>query len=149
MLAPELFLAAGRAASIALIGSSYEQWFGPPLVLASEEPVVALWNAPAAILAHGIEADPLFFFANRVALERFGYAPDVLIGLPSRLTAEPPARDERRRMLDRVARDGFIDDYKGIRITATGERFPIDQAAVWSLIDHGGTCLGQAARFAV
>lgn len=149
MPVPKTFLAPERAAPIATIASSYERWFGKPLVAPRNDLVEALWNAPFALLAHGAEADPLFFFASRRALERFGYGPEDFVGLPSRLSAEVPAREERREMLDRVTRDGFIDDYAGIRISASGERFMIDKATVWTLIDGTGNRIGQAARFAV
>jgi PAS domain-containing protein len=130
MAVPSIFRAPQRAAPIAAIASSYERWFGKPLVSPSADLVAALWDAPFALLAHGTQTDPLFFFASRRALERFGYAPDEFVGLPSRLSAEPPARDERREMLERVTRDGFIDDYAGIRIGASGERFMIEKASV-------------------
>jgi len=67
--------------------------------------------------------------------------------LPSRYSAEPLAREERARLLARVSRDGFIDDYAGVRISAQGKRFRIAQAVVWNLIDADGRCHGQAATF--
>ena len=56
-------------------------------------------------------------------------------------------RQERARQLERVRRDGFIDDYAGVRISATGKRFRIEQAVVWNLIDGNGEIHGQAATF--
>ncbi|HEY0234301.1 MAG TPA: MEKHLA domain-containing protein, partial [Afipia sp.] len=56
-----------------------------------------------------------------------------LIGLPSRLSAEAPERAERQRLLDAVARDGFISNYKGVRISKSGRRFWIENAIVWQL----------------
>ncbi len=67
--------------------------------------------------------------------------------MPSRLSTEPMLREERQTLLDRVARAGFIDDYSGIRISATGRRFRIEQATVWTLIDEQGAVHGQAATF--
>jgi hypothetical protein len=72
---------------------------------------------------------------------------ETLLRTPSRLTAEPVHRDERARLLERTTRDGYVDDYSGIRITATGRRFRINQAVVWNLIDAGGRYAGQAATF--
>lgn len=71
--------------------------------------------------------------------------PEQFARLPSRLSAEPLHRDERARLLDRVTRDGYIDDYSGIRISATGRRFRIEQAV--DLIDADGAIHGQAATF--
>lgn len=107
----------------------------------------ALWEAPRVILAHGTEADPVFFYGNRLALQVFAMDFAAFTRLPSRFSAEPLARDERARLLDRVSRDGFIDDYAGVRISATGQRFRIEQAVVWNLVDAAGVCHGQAATF--
>jgi predicted DNA-binding protein (UPF0251 family) len=46
-----------------------------------------------------------------------------------------------------VARQGYIDDYAGIRVSATGKRFLINRATVWNLLDATGNSLGQAAAF--
>ena len=48
---------------------------------------------------------------------------------------------------DLIPRDGYVDDYRGIRISSTGERFEIQQAIVWNLIDAAGQYQGQAATF--
>ncbi|MDB5385463.1 MAG: hypothetical protein JWM11_1109, partial [Planctomycetaceae bacterium] len=54
---------------------------------------------------------------------------------------------ERARLLERTTRDGFVDDYQGIRVSTTGRRFRIDQALVWNLVDAQGNRVGQAATF--
>ena len=66
---------------------------------------------------------------------------------PSRLTAEPMHRDERAEMLRRTSRDGYIDDYRGVRISTTGRRFLIERATVWNVLDTAGQPAGQAATF--
>lgn len=132
---------------IALIAESFARLLGRSLVEAEDDVVAALWRAPAAIVAHGVEADPLFFFANRYALAAFETDLARFIGMPSRLSAEAPARGERQALLDRVTAQGFIADYAGVRITATGRRFRIDRAVVWNLVDEAGAYHGQAATF--
>ena len=67
--------------------------------------------------------------------------------MSSRLTAEAPDRAERARRLAEVAARGFIDDYAGVRISRTGQRFRIGQATVWNLTDDQGRLGGQAATF--
>ena len=134
---------------IALIASSFERLGGKPLVDAAEDVIAALWHAPSAIVAHGTEPDPVFFFANRQALEAFESDVAAFTRMPSRLSAEAPLRGERQALLARVSTCGFIDDYSGIRITATGRRFRIDQAIVWNILDDEGSRHGQAATFAV
>ena len=49
--------------------------------------------------------------------------------------------------MERTRRDGFVDDYQGIRISRTGKRFRIEQAIVWNLVDDQGRHAGQAATF--
>lgn len=134
-------------ARLALIATSYERLTGRQLTTPADDPARALWTAPRAIVAHGIEADPIFFFGNLAALARFEMTPEQFTATPSRLSAEPMLREERQALLDRVTRHGFIDDYAGIRISATGRRFRIEQATVWNLIDTHGRVHGQAATF--
>ena len=66
---------------------------------------------------------------------------------PSRFTAEEPNREERARLLQRVTADGYIDDYSGVRISSSGQRFQIERATVWNLLTLDGKRLGQAATF--
>ena len=128
---------------LALIAESFQRLTGQKLIDSDGE----LWTAPRAILAHGTEPDPVFFYGNALALSLFEMTPEQFAQLPSRLSAEPVHRDERARLLDRVTRDGYIDDYAGIRVSATGRRFRIEQAVVWNVIDAEGTIHGQAATF--
>jgi len=108
---------------------------------------LALWNAPHAIVAHGTEADPVFFYGNRLALKLFEMDFATFAKLPSRYSAEPLERDARARLLERVTRQGYVDDYSGVRIAASGRRFMIEAATVWNLIDEAGSHRGQAATF--
>jgi hypothetical protein len=133
---------------IALIAGSYQRLLGRALVSDADDIAMTMWNAPAVVVAHGTEADPLLFFANRAALDAFETRLDSIIGMPSRMTAEPLHRDERAALLKRVTDRGFIEDYAGIRVSAKGRRFRIEQAVVWNLIDVDGRCHGQAATFA-
>ena len=146
---PQHYCLPEAAERIALIAASFERLLGHTLVDPARDVVTALWQAPRAIVAHGTEPDPLFFFANRVALAAFKATPDRFIGMPSRLSAEAPLREQRLALLDRVSARGFIDDYSGIRITLTGERFRIENAIVWNLLDKAGVRHGQAAAFGV
>lgn len=109
--------------------------------------IEALWSAPFAIVSHGTEPDPVFFFGNRVALDLFEMDFEAFTRLPSRFSAEPMLREERADLLERVTRDGIIDDYAGVRISATGKRFRIAAASVWNLTDAAGAAVGQAAAF--
>jgi len=143
---PPAFTAALRR-RLAVLAESYERLAGTPLIAAGDDLAEALWRHPAAIVAHGIEDDPIFFFGNAAALAAFELDFAGFTRLPSRLSAEPGLRAEREALLARVAAQGMIRDYAGIRISATGRRFPIDQVVIWDLIDQAGIRHGQAAMF--
>ncbi|HEY3254578.1 MAG TPA: MEKHLA domain-containing protein [Polyangiaceae bacterium] len=108
----------------------------------------ACWTAPRVIVAHGSEADPVFFYGNRLALSCFELTFAAFTELPSRYSAEPLQREAREALLGRVQTRGFIDDYVGVRIAASGRRFRIEQATVWNVLDQAGQRHGQAATFA-
>jgi len=145
---PPAFCSDAVRARIAAVAQSYARLTGRVLAQ-GDDPVAALWHTPDVLLAHGIEADPLFFFANRAALRALETTVDDVLRMPSRLSAEPGLRGERARLLARVTAQGFIDDYAGVRISAKGLRFCIAQATVWNVYDAAGGRIGQAATFAV
>lgn len=106
-----------------------------------------LYDAPFVVLAHDVAVDPRFTYANRAAQRLFERTWGEIVGLPSRLSAEAPAREERQRLLERVATRGYIDDYAGVRVSKSGRRFRILRATVWNVHDRLGRPLGQAAAF--
>ncbi|MCP5228876.1 MEKHLA domain-containing protein [Accumulibacter sp.] len=131
-----------------LLCESYERLTGKRLPgLAADPTALVLFDAPFALVSHGTEDDPVFNFANRTALDLFEMSWDEFTALPSRKSAEPVNREERARLLARVTRDGYIDDYSGVRISSSGRRFLIENAVVWNLIDGRGVYHGQAAVF--
>jgi hypothetical protein len=104
-------------------------------------------EATFCLLAHDGAADPCFIYANEAAQVCFGYGWDEFLGLPSRLSAEAPERGERERLLEAVKAQGFIENYRGVRIAKSGRRFLIEDAVVWELVDEAGVRHGQAAMF--
>lgn len=107
----------------------------------------ALYHAPFALLSHGTEEDPCFRYANLTAQRLWETGWHSFIGMPSRLSAEPVAQAERKNLLARAAKQGYIDDYNGIRISRGGRRFEIRGAILWNVIDQHSVCHGQAATF--
>ncbi|HET7834142.1 MAG TPA: MEKHLA domain-containing protein [Gallionella sp.] len=107
----------------------------------------AVWRAPRAIVAHGTEEEPIFFYGNRLALQLFEMNFDQFVRLPSYLSAEPAAQESRERALKMVAQQGFVDGYSGVRISSTGKRFRILNTTIWNLTDTAGGFHGQAATF--
>jgi hypothetical protein len=132
------------------MAASFARLVGRPLVGSDTADLVGtLWEAPFAIVAHGIEPDPVFFFGNAAALDLFEADWAAFTSMPSRFSAEAPAREERQRLMERVTAQGFIDDYAGMRISASGRRFMIGPAVVWNILDDEGNRQGQAATFAL
>jgi hypothetical protein len=107
----------------------------------------ALFHAPFVVLSHDTAPDPILTYGNQAALHLFALSWEALTRMPSRLTAEAPNRAERARLLAEVTARGFIDNYSGVRISHTGQRFLIEQATVWNLTDDAGRLCGQAATF--
>jgi len=132
----------------AILRNSYRRWTGKallPSVLADEAAVEWLKNAPFAVVSHDTCVDPIFNYANSTALQLFGMTWDEFTVLPSRLSAGPVDQDSRERILQQVSRDGYIDDYSGIRIGSGGRRFMIRNTTVWNLVDEHNCYYGQAA----
>lgn len=129
---------------------SYRRWVGTELIDrngTAEEQAERLFLAPFVVVSHGTQADPILNYGNQTALRLWEMDIATLLQTPSRYTADPMHRDERAVLLERTARDGYVDDYQGIRISATGRRFRIDRATVWNLVDASGQRVGQAATF--
>lgn len=130
--------------------NSYQKYLGKDLIERSDDPEDEsrrLFEAPFVVVSHGTQADPILNYGNQTALSLWEMDLPTLTSRPSRLTAEPMHRDERAQMMERAARDGFVDDYRGIRITKSGKRFLIEKAIVWNLVDDNGHRIGQAATF--
>ena len=106
-----------------------------------------LFEAPYSVVSHNTEDDPIFNYGNQAALSVFEMDWLEFTNLASRKSAEPLNRRERERLLARVTKLGFIDDYRGVRISSTGKRFRIEDATVWNIIDRAGRHCGQAAVF--
>ncbi|MBI3802462.1 MAG: MEKHLA domain-containing protein [Nitrospirae bacterium] len=133
-----------------LLLQSFRRWTGRDLLPPSgtaEAQAAALFSAPFVVISHGTEPDPILKYGNRAALDLWEMSWEQFTQTPSRLTAEPVNREERARLLAAVTRKGFIDDYKGVRISRTGRRFQIEQATVWNLLDRENRYCGQAATF--
>ena len=107
-----------------------------------------LFEAPFVVVSHGTEADPILNYANRAALKVWETDFATLTSMPSRLTAEAPEREERARLLERTARDGYVADFRCVRISTSGRRFQIERVTVWNLVDAAGRPVGQGATYA-
>ena len=113
------------------------------LALAAQE----LFAASTVVLAHDGGADPRLIYANRAALRLWRRPWAAMVGLPSRLTAEPGERAGRARMLADARQQHALSGYTGIRIDSHGRRFQIRGARLWTLWNAAGEPCGQAASF--
>ena len=130
--------------------ASFKHWASRELLDVSgtsEEIAKAVFESPMAVVSHGTEDDPILNYGNHAAMELWEVDWEALTQTPSRETAEPVALEERAALLDEVTRNGYIDNYQGIRISSSGKRFKIEQAVVWNLLDKQGQHCGQAAAF--
>ena len=134
---------------VALMCESYARLLGNPLAPPGEASAAA-WlyrEAPFGLLAHDGAEDPRFVYANLVAQRAFERDWDRIVGLPSRLSAEPDAQEDRNRLLAAVRHHDHATGYRGRRIAASGRRFWIEQVTMWNLVDSAGNRHGQAALF--
>lgn len=132
------------------LAASFARWTGRPLISAPADTIelaTRLFEAPFVLLSHGTEADPILNFGNRMALILWEADWERFTRTPSRLTAEPLAREERSRALAVAASRGYTDDYHGVRVSFSGRRFRIEHAVVWTIVGADERRYGQAAMF--
>jgi hypothetical protein len=130
---------------------SYAHWLRHELISregTTLEQAERVFTCPLVVVSHGLEEDPILNYGNRTALDLWEMEWEQFTHTPSRLTAEPVNRRERERMLERARTQGYIADYRGIRISGSGKRFLVDPATVWNVRQPDGTPVGQAATFA-
>ncbi len=135
--------------------ASHQRAFGSPLLagLAADagprHAAQELFAAEVVVLAHD-GADPTgdpgprLIYANRAALRLWRRTWGEMVGMPSRLTAEPAQRASRGRALVAAQAQDALEGYSGIRIDSRGRRFQIDAARLWTLRDAAGQPSGQA-----
>ncbi len=83
-------------------------------------------NNKVVFLSHGTQDDPILNYGNQAALDLWEMTWEEFTGMPSRLTAEPINREDRERFLLQVRQRGYIDTYRGVRISGSGHRFMIE-----------------------
>ncbi|UWQ80719.1 MEKHLA domain-containing protein [Leisingera sp. S132] len=128
-----------------LLLSSFAKVTGRKLLESAD--AEALYHAPFPVLSHNTAADPVLTYGNLAAQVLWGMGWEQLTSMPSRLTAEPAHREQRDAMFAEMRAKGFIEDYAGVRISASGRRFEIRGAVIWPLLGPDGVKLGEAASF--
>lgn len=128
---------------------SFQHWLGYSLLDvsgSSAEIAQRLFEAPFILASHGTQANPIFNYGNRKALEQWEMSWEEFTSTPSRKTAEAVVQEERDRLLAEAATKGF-SYFSGVRITSTGKRFQIDDGILWNLFDDQHQYCGQAAVY--
>ncbi len=146
------WLSEGNLRIAATILACHQSLFGRPLLVGSEtwpdrQAAQELFGATPVVLAHDGGADPRLTYANAAALRLWDRSWASMVGMPSRLTAEPLERQARRVSLELALRHGAIANYTGTRVNRHGRRFRIQGARLWNLQGGSGQHLGQAACF--
>jgi MEKHLA domain len=131
---------------------SFEHWTGRSLLdkISEKTPVIsaqALFNAQFVVLSHGVEADPIFNYANQTALDLWELDWSAFTQMPSRRSAEATLQADRAVMMAQIEARGFLTGYSGVRISSKGRRFLIEDVTIWNVIDRVGHFHGQAATF--
>lgn len=134
-----------QAGHAALLAGSFLRITGRPLLDGAD--AEALYHAPFPVLSHDGADDPVLSYGNLAAQKLWEMGWDQLTAMPSRLTAEPQHRGQRAAMFEKMRAQGYIDNYAGVRISATGRRFQIRNAIIWPLLDEDGVKRGEAATF--
>ncbi len=138
---------------VKLMLSSYRKFVGKDLFDEDNLPnplnslAEFIFRGPFVLLSHGIESSPIFNYANQQALALFEMDWPEFTSLPSKYSAEAESQEAREALLKQAARCGFIDNYKGVRISRSGRRFFINKVQLWNLVDDQGNAKGQAAYF--
>ncbi len=133
-----------------LLLDSYDHLLGHQLIERKNAPVTEakdLFFAPFVVVSHGTQSDPIFNYANQTALNLWEMNWQTFTQTPSRYSAEADQRDKREEMLQMAQKQGYINNYQGIRISQTGKRFQIDRAIIWNVFDENQNKVVQAATF--
>ncbi|MFN9859207.1 MAG: MEKHLA domain-containing protein [Pseudanabaena sp.] len=130
----------------------FQHWTRTPLIStpsnnSSLELANLLFNADFVVVSHGTQADPILNYGNQKALDLWKMDWQTFTSTPSRYTAEPVERSEREKLLAQAKSQGYISNYRGIRVANNGDRFYIDQAIIWNVVDQEAKLCGQAATF--
>lgn len=139
-----------QAPHASLLINSYQTLLGKMLIpdaCTDQGLARSLFHAPIAVISHDTAPDPVFNYANLMALELFEMSWAEFTRMPSRFSADPSEWAEREKLLASVRLRGYFQPLQGVRSAKTGSRFQIHDGAVWNLIDKDRQYRGQAACF--
>ncbi len=106
-----------------------------------------LYYADFVVFSHNTDTDPLYNYGNKMGLQLWEMDWQQLMATPSRTTTQPLLREEREKLLNQTESQGYVTNIQGIRISAQGTKYQIDDITTWNLKDNQGKDCGQAATF--
>jgi hypothetical protein len=104
-------------------------------------------NTRFGIMSHGVQADPVFNYANLAALELFKYSINDLCKLPSRYSTLPHLEQDRDNTLKEIAKSDYGYIHDGMRQTSEGRVILTSEILYWVVYDDDGTRIGHAAVY--
>lgn len=110
-------------------------------------PGASAWRGDFALLTHRGDPAAMLNYGNRFVLSLWEMDWDQFAATPSAATAPEDGVEERRQMMEEVARTGFVSGYNGRRISRSGRLFVIRDVTVWRLDEPDGGNFGVAAFF--
>lgn len=140
---PWLSPAAQRQA--ARLVRSYAHFTGEILVPPGSEAEVAarLFEHPALVLS--LADGPTYNYANRTAMTAFERDWHQITNMVGDESAEPHLRKERTERLREALLQGCVRNYAGVRISAHGKRFLLEDGTLFAVLDESGATCGVAA----
>ena len=135
---------------VEILLDSFKKKVGRNLIPRSGNPIEDLKSVEKAdfvLVSHDAQEDPVLNYGNPKALSLWEMSWNEFIQTPSKETAEAEEREDRKQMLEEALQNGFFENYEGVRISKSGNRFRIKSALIWNVEDHEGNSLGQAAVF--
>jgi len=138
-----------KAKHIKNILNSFERLTGKIIIprKSLEADLLQIEEGEFALVSHNGAKDPILNYGNQFALKLWEMIWDDFIKTPSKKTAEFNERTDRDKLLKIVSKQGYIDQYEGVRISSKGKRFLIKNATIWNVSDENGCLIGQAAYF--
>lgn len=129
--------------------NSFERLTGKSIVerFSPEEDLIQVEEGNFVLVSHNGADDPILNYGNPFALNLWELSWEEFTQTPSRKTAELDLREKRQQMLAIAEKQGYFDNYRGIRISSSGKRFLIKNAIIWNVFDENNDKIGQAAYF--
>lgn len=135
---------------VEILLDSFKKKVGRNLIPRSGNPIEdlkAVEKADFVLVSHDAQEDPVLNYGNPKALSLWEMSWNEFIQTPSKETAEAEERETRKQMLNEALQDGYFENYEGVRISKSGNRFRIKSALIWNVEDPEGNPIGQAAVF--